>query len=52
MALTRTTVGTTHRISGLIADVMTELNTVGVKPHQVIWYLDDNTDAECMFITG
>ena len=52
MVLTRTTVGNVHRLSGTIAEVMTELSTVGVKPHQIIWYLDGGTNAQCVFING
>jgi len=37
------------RISGTIAQVLQELADKGINASRVVWYLDDNTDAEATY---
>ncbi len=37
------------RIDGTIADVLQELADKGINASRVVWYLDDNTDAQAVY---
>jgi len=50
MALARTTVGSWHLISGTPTEVLTELNTMGIKAEMIAVMKDDGTT--CIYRHG
>lgn len=52
MTLTRADYNYVHRISGTIVEVLTELGTAGIRPEEIYYYTDDDTDAVCVYKRG
>jgi len=50
MALSRTTVGAWHRITGSTVEVLTELNTAGIHPEDISYIASDAT--ACIYRRG
>ena len=52
MVLTRVTQGKWHRISGTIVEVLTELDTAGIRKLDITYYTDSGGNAVCVYRRG